>query len=227
MNDNLPDNAPAALRSLEVQHLTGDTGKLLELYQDYEVETQADYLAGANDLKAIKAMQKKIEEERKAITGPMDASKKAVMDFFRPFTAKLGSAEVVIKSRLLAWKEIEDRKVREAQRLENERAEKAAAKLRKEAEVAEAKGKTARSEILEERAEVVQAAPLAPAAPKVEGISTRTVWRFEVTHPNMVPDKYLLIDEKKIGGVVRALKGDTDIPGVRVYSEQVMAAGRS
>lgn len=31
-------------------------------------------------------------------------------------------------------------------------------------------------------------------------------------------------DEKKIGGVVRAMKGDTTIPGVRVWAEKVPAA---
>ena len=70
-------------------------------------------------------------------------------------------------------------------------------------------------------------APLAPAAPKVTGISTRKKWLFEITDPAQVPEQYKTIDLKKIGGVVRALKGDTDIPGVRAYSESTMAAGRA
>lgn len=60
---------------------------------------------------------------------------------------------------------------------------------------------------------------LVAAPPKVEGIASRTEWDFEVTNPAIVPDEYkaIVIDEKRIRGVVRALKGATRIPGVRVF----------
>ena len=61
-------------------------------------------------------------------------------------------------------------------------------------------------------------------APKVAGIATREVWRFEVTDPALVPREYLVVDESKIGKVVRALKGDAVIAGVRVYSERQLAS---
>lgn len=53
--------------------------------------------------------------------------------------------------------------------------------------------------------------------PKVEGISARMEWDFEITNPEIVPREYHVIDEKKIRGVVRSLKESTRIPGVRVF----------
>lgn len=55
------------------------------------------------------------------------------------------------------------------------------------------------------------------------GIQYRDVWRFEIDNYDLVPRDYCTVDEKKIGGVVRALKGETKIPGVRVYSERIVA----
>jgi hypothetical protein len=127
---------------------------------------------------------------------------------------------------------------RERERLEAEAAEHAKAetdRLRKaeedrrlvKAADAEARGDT-------EAAERIIAAPIvvpavAPAVvfsppprraavpPKVEGISSRVDWDFEVADPALVPDTYKVIDERKIRGVVRALKDQTHIPGVRVF----------
>jgi hypothetical protein len=58
--------------------------------------------------------------------------------------------------------------------------------------------------------------------PKVDGISSRDAWKFEVTNAAIVPREYLSVDEKKIGKVVAALKEFTSIPGIRVYSETVI-----
>ena len=72
---------------------------------------------------------------------------------------------------------------------------------------------------------VVRPAPIfapplpAPAEPpKVEGIVSRTEWTYEITEPFSVPREYLQIDHKAIGAVVRALKAQTKIPGVRVFA---------
>lgn len=69
--------------------------------------------------------------------------------------------------------------------------------------------------------------PVAPVViPRAEapvGVQLRDAWRYEVVDANLVPREYLTIDDKKIGGVVRALKSETNIPGVRIYCEKVVA----
>jgi len=60
----------------------------------------------------------------------------------------------------------------------------------------------------------------------VQGISTTKRWSFRITNPALVPREYLTVDEQKIGAVVRALKDQAKIPGVEVFSEDTISAGR-
>jgi len=106
------------------------------------------------------------------------------------------------------------RREREQERLHQER-------LASEAEQRE---RTARAEILEQRADDKTAAPLAPATPKVKGLTGKKVWKFEIVDVASVPDMYKTVDEKKIRGIVNALKDTADIPGVRIWSETALAS---
>ncbi len=92
-----------------------------------------------------------------------------------------------------------------------------------EAALLEAQGQHAEADQVIEQA-IAMPAPtisLPPAVPKTEGISYRSEWRFEVVDPALVPREYLSVDETKIRGVVRSLKGLAKIAGVRVYEERV------
>lgn len=147
-----------------------------------------------------------------------------------------------------------ERQAAEAARREREKLEREAAaereKARKAQEAAEAKaraleeaGKAERAEQMRQqaaeraaaaeaeaqaKAAAAAAMPTAPvvhvAAPAAKGISTRENWKFEIVDPALVPREYLVVDEKAIGQVVRALQSRTNIPGVRVYAEQTIAA---
>ena len=58
--------------------------------------------------------------------------------------------------------------------------------------------------------------------PKLQGGPVyRTIWQFRITDARKIPRDYLMPDEVKIGGVVRALKEATNIPGVEAYSSRV------
>lgn len=61
----------------------------------------------------------------------------------------------------------------------------------------------------------------APMPAKVTGAASRTyeVWKYEVTDESLVPLSYRPIDHASLARDVRALKGEAQIPGVRVYSE--------
>lgn len=67
-------------------------------------------------------------------------------------------------------------------------------------------------------------APVVPEAPKTQGLSMRDNWCFEVVDPAAVPRQYMMPDEIKIGKVVRALKGQIDILGVRIFNRPIMAS---
>lgn len=62
-----------------------------------------------------------------------------------------------------------------------------------------------------------------PQQPKIEGISTRSLWKFRIDDEAKIPREYLVPDEKKIGQIARALKDKTSIPGVIVWEEKIAA----
>ena len=120
-----------------------------------------------------------------------------------------------------AAEEAKARKLEEEGRAAEAEAKRKAAAEREEARLREAEAKR-------DAAEQVPVAPVIqpeqPEQPEVKGISTRQVWKFEITDITQLPPEYLKADEKAIGGVVRALKDKTNIPGVRVYCEDSIAA---
>lgn len=61
------------------------------------------------------------------------------------------------------------------------------------------------------------------SVPKVAGIATKTVWKFRVSNPDIVPREFLAVNEQAIRSVVLALKDRAKIPGVEVYSTQEIA----
>lgn len=209
----------------EVRELTAQTETLLAVGMNYTIATAADYTVAGVELQRVKAAQKRLEELRKSMTRPIDTAKKVIMDFFRAPEEKLTKAENGIKRSMLAYSQQQEELRREEQRKAEERAAKEQARLQAHAARAAERGEHTKAEAFQDRAATVVAPVIQREAPAVTGISTREVWRFEVVHPNAVPREYLVVDEKKLGQVVRALKGDTNIPGVRVWKDQTIAAG--
>jgi hypothetical protein len=162
------------------------------------------------------------------MTKPLDDSKKVIMDFFRRPQDALASAEQSIKRSMLSYQQEQDRIRRaEQQRIEEEN-RKAAEKLAKQAAAQAKKGNDEKAAELQQQAEAKkeEVVIVAPKVAPVAGIQMRTLWKFEVVDATLVPRDYLAIDEAKIGSVVRATKGSMTIPGVRIYSEETLAAGR-
>jgi hypothetical protein len=62
------------------------------------------------------------------------------------------------------------------------------------------------------------AAYVVPDVPKIDGLSLRENWTFEIVNAGLIPREYLIPDSQHIGETVRGMKGQTRIPGVRAYS---------
>lgn len=227
------------------------------------IVTAEQYEAGAAELQAIKGKHREIDEARKLLTRPIDEAKKRIQDFFRAPLDFLEQAESIIKGKLVAYqneqerlRREEQRKAEEIARKERERLEAAAreaeraarekaAAERKAAEEAAAAGRAAeaaklaaraaatetkaaeKAAALDERAAAVVAPVIQREAPKVAGLAMREMWLFKVEDKSKVPDEYKVVDESRIGKVVRALKGDARIAGVRVWMEKQPASRAS
>jgi hypothetical protein len=217
-------STPAPL-TVEVKKVIAASALILREAQTYKVTNAVDYAEAGEVLKRIKSQQKKLDEEELKITRPINAGLKALRDLFRGPKALAAEAELLVKRAMLAYSDEQDRLRRIEQTKADELARKAREKLEAQADKAAVSGKFAKSEQLQERAEMT-VAPIVERAPeKISGVSFHKVWKFEVVDEFQVPRDYCSSDSAKIRAVVIACKGDTVIPGVRVYEEKTIASG--
>lgn len=222
----LPDINPAA--DPDVKELTAQSAQLLALSSTYKVATADQYNGAGDELKRVKAAQKRLDDLRKSMTRPLDAAKKAIMDFFRAPEDQLARAESGIKRAMIAFSEEQERIRREEQRKAEEAARKERERLEAQARKAAESGKAEKAEQLEERAAAVVAPVIQREPPKVAGVSVRKVWKFEITDPSKINPTFLMPDETKIRKQVLALGADAASivgPGVRIYQENQYASG--
>ncbi|HUT62169.1 MAG TPA: hypothetical protein VNA25_30385 [Phycisphaerae bacterium] len=193
-----------------------------------------------------------IGELKKLIASDFKPSKEASHKAWKAVCAqenghlsRLEEPDKIVRGKLSGWetekrrrREAEERAAREKAEAEareaEERARREAEEKRLEAALkAEAEGKKAEAAALLEAP--VEVAPVAavvvmptPEPPKVEGAGAMiTVWDFEIVNEGEIPREYLLVNESAIRRVVSALKGQTHIPGVRVFSKlEPRRAGR-
>lgn len=236
-------NAPAELIPLQVtvQHpsaaaLARGADSALALVEAFEVTDAATFEIGGEELKAIKSRAAVLEEQRKAITKPMDDANKAVMDLFRGPLDLLGKAEGILKTKLLAYQQEEARRIA-AERLAAERAaQEERDRLAAEAEKLAAEGRAGEAMVKQQVAEMIVAAPPATPEPtKVQGLASRTTVEFEVTdlhalvkHIAATPELIALVapDSVKLRAYVRGLGTACQLPGVRVFEKASLAASR-
>jgi hypothetical protein len=69
-----------------------------------------------------------------------------------------------------------------------------------------------------------QALAAIPAPAATAGISPREVLKFEVVNPAMVPSRFWVIDESAIRKFVQETKGESPIPGVKIWKDLSIAA---
>lgn len=215
------DNNPAVIE------VTGEITSLESFAATYAVTTAAQYESGADDLKRVKAAQKKLEDTRTSMTGPLNESLKRINAFFKKPAAALESIELKIKGALGRFYEEQQRKAREEQARADEQARKEREKLAAQAQRAAESGKVERAAELELRAQTVVAPVITREPPKVAGLQMRDQWKFEITDASKINAPFLMPDEKKIRAQVAALKADAGAvigPGVRVWCEKVPAS---
>ena len=160
--------------------------------------TNADeYRVATETLKQLVNRQKTLEEQRKRATKPLDEAKKEIMGWYKPALEVL--ERVISKLRFSLGTYSREQAAREVNAIEA---------------FAATGDKTA------------MVSAFAEAAPEVEGTTTRVAWKYEITDLAALPREFLIPDTVRIGQIVRAMKQDTAIPGVRAFSETIIAVGK-
>lgn len=184
-----------SLITVKSNDLTNMVRALQPIVSAHDMEN-ASYL-----LRAIASLKKEIKDVFDPIKkSTADAHKKAV-ETEKRFLKPVEEADKRVRALVLVYQEMEKAKQRE---LEKARTEHHDAIMR---------------EALEGNGDALIALADAGEKPKTEGISQRVNYKYEIVDINQVPREYMIPDEKKIAGVVRATRGEINIPGIRCYIE--------
>ncbi|MGH7311366.1 MAG: hypothetical protein ACREK6_22000 [Candidatus Rokuibacteriota bacterium] len=219
--------------------------------QELAVVDDDTFTRAGETLKTIKLYLKRVEEVFGPIVTTAHTAWKTALEQRKGVEQYAVTAERTIKDRMAAYEQAQERLRREAaeaalreqERLEAEERARVAAETARlqrveedrriaEAAAAEQAGDGARAAALLEAPVVVPAVAPRPVfvppppmpKPEVAGISFRDDWDFEVLNEALIPREYMAVDAVKIRRVVKAMRGSTNIPGIRVIPKRIVAA---
>jgi len=184
------------------------------------------YTKAGEILITIKGLRKEIDETFDPIIKKAHEAHKEAIDQKKKVDAPLVEAENIIKPALATYDREQERLRKAEEERQREIARKAEEERRlQEALQAEKEGKREEAQAIIEEPVYVPPVVIERTTPKVSGISMQKVWKFRVVDQAQIPREYMVPDLVKIGGVARATKGSIQIPGVEIYSEDIVKAG--
>ena len=173
-----------------------------------QITNQTDLTKAVDVLSRIKQVGKLIQE---AMNAPIKVAYAAYKEIkakqeaiYGEYLARHEQAEKIVKDKMLAF-----------QRMVEEERRKEEARLAARVEKGTMKFETAVAKM--------EALPDVPktAEGKLGSISTRKIKKFEITEESKLPREFLIPDTVKIRQAVMA---GQEIPGIRVYEEEIIAA---
>lgn len=187
----------------------------------------ASLLISNEILLRIKDIRKEISEAFDPIIKKAYEAHKTAVAQKKKAEAPLIEAEGYIKPQIATYIAEQERKRREEEeRLRQEALRAEEERKLQEAIIAEQEGNQEEAEAILNEQTFIPPPIVEKATPKLQGVSISKVWKFRVVNPDVIPRMYLLPDIVKIGQIVRSLKGSTNIPGIEVYTEDSVSAGR-
>lgn len=174
-----------------------EADSILKMVEVFEVNNKDDYSSLGDILVDIKTQFKAIEKERKTVTEPLNAIIKKVNGWFKPASKDFEKIEKTIK-----------RKMADYQLSQKQRQNEALAQA-----------------VEQEDPRFLQKATSLQME-KVQGISSRVIWRFEIVNTDLLPDHLCkrVPDNEAIDKIVQEKRDDTAIPGVRVIKDVQISA---
>ena len=198
-------------------------------------ETSSQALGSA---KLVKDWQKRIEEKRKELVGPLNEQVKMINEYAKKIMDPLNKAEAHLKTELVNWeRELEKARRAEMARVEAERRAKEAELAReleaKQRQVTATEPYISPIEAAKERMVIKAEAERAKALNdsqakqaerlveqnKVSGV--RQVWTFKVVDITKVPINFMGLDEIAVRQAIR--DGAREIAGLEIFQETKIA----
>ena len=213
------------LEQVNQQEVEQKTSLAVQKANGLTIDSNPSYESAAEMLKAVKSLQKEVKATFDPVCKATNDAWKAATAARKKHSEPLETAEGIIKRKLGTYHQEQEKKRLEVEQRERERLKREAEDERLEAATnAEAAGDDA-------AAEQLLNAPIIPAPvrsnftpPKVAGVAQRTNWKFEIIDVDKIPREHMEPNMTSIGGVVRALKDQANIPGVRAYADRGVSA---
>lgn len=165
--------------------------KVLKEITDLKVNDDDSSQKGAEMLSRLKKAKDALEKKRKEITKPLVDEKRDIDNYFKTFTVPVEEAERKMRGKMQVFLSAKAEQERKAQEKLAKKAEKSGIELME--------------------------VPVVPQAVQTEqgSVSTRKVWKYEITDVNVIPGKYFVLDERLIRDDIKA--GVREIKGVRIF----------
>ncbi len=191
---------------------------VVERAKGIAVDDYKQYEAAGDLLRDIRSSTKLVEDRVGPLVKIAHSAHKAAKSIENAFVKPLNALSEVLKLKMRALimrEEIRGKDPLAEVELDGE-------KLAEAYALAEL-GKQEEAEALLAEAGVFCPDDLPEGLPKLEGVSIRTVWGWKCVDEKKVPRDMLMLDRKKIGGVVRAMKDKTKIKGISAFSVPSLA----
>lgn len=203
------------------QEIVEETHTALQQAEALAITSNIEYVGAGSIRQVLVNLAKQIGETFDPIVAKAHATHKEAVSQRKKHLEPVEQAQKIIKRKMIGWESEQERLRREEEReLQVEAQKQAEEEALRAAVAAEEAGDIEVAEAIIQ--EPVMAAPvvLPKSVPKVDGFVSRTVWKFRITDEKLIPREYLMADEKKLGGIARAMKNDITIPGVEIYPEE-------
>ena len=196
VEDHLAVQAEDAFRGIQI-----DYQPMVERAKSLVVEDGPSYAVGSELIVAMAGIERRVEDRRTYFTAPLNTIIKGINTKAREYLASLMDGKSAITRKMGAYQ----------QELEKKRREEVA---RQQVKIEKALDQGKLMPTLKPVEEVPKTIQTASGS----HVTMRDVVKFEVVTPALVPEEYKMVDEVKIGKVVRA--GIREIPGVRIWMEK-------
>lgn len=224
--------AEPAIKLVETSEVETKALSIVDQAKAVVVRDPETYTAAGILWKQIKDMMKEVADTFDPIIEAAHKSHKKALEQKAKFYAPLETAYKSVK-KLMSDYDMEQERIRQA---EQRRLEEIARKEEEERRLMEAiaaeeelRARGATKEEASQEAAAIMEEPVSVApvvipksTPKLAGGPIyRTVYDFEIINADIIPRQYMQPNLVAIGGVVRSLKEQANIPGVRVFTKRV------
>lgn len=190
------------------------------------IDSESTYRAASGFLLNVKDLTREIISFFEPLKRSASDAHKKLCAAEKEKVSPLLDVERKVKTRMLEYEAAERRRKAEQEAKLREEARKIEEESRlREATRLEAEGRTREAERLIDAPIFTPPVTVAPPTPRVQGVKYVTTWKFRIIDESLIPRQFLAVDEKKIGAVVRAMRGEARVPGVEVYEDRTIAAG--